>query len=163
MSNPHTSSNSNWASIILAVIERERLVSAMGNLSAVAPKIWCDLHLLRILAKGRRGSFLTLSRRRHVLSLCLPCPDRAILDLEDTQGFWRGCGPSPSSWPWPCYPLRLSHTSNENFGHNWRVRNSKSLKGLQIKGMTSHRASYMGGKPSDNQFIQISKKELQVK
>ena len=39
MPNPRTNSNSNRASIILAVIERERLVPAMGNLSAVVPKI----------------------------------------------------------------------------------------------------------------------------
>ena len=39
MPNPRTNSNSNRASIILTVIERERLVPAMGNLSAVAPKI----------------------------------------------------------------------------------------------------------------------------
>uniref|UniRef100_A0A7N2MLD4 Uncharacterized protein n=1 Tax=Quercus lobata TaxID=97700 RepID=A0A7N2MLD4_QUELO len=32
--------------------------------------------------------------------------------------------------------------------HNWRVRNLKSIKGLQIKGMTSHRASYIGGPTS---------------
>ena len=39
MPNPRTSSNSNRASIILVAIERERMVLAMGNLSAVAPKI----------------------------------------------------------------------------------------------------------------------------
>ena len=93
MPNPYTSSNCNRASIVLAAIARERMVPAMGNLSAVAPKIWYDLHLLRILTEGRRGSFLALSRRRNVLSLDLPCPDRAILSLEDTLDFWRGCGP----------------------------------------------------------------------
>ena len=39
MPNPHTSFNSNRASIVLAAIERERMVLAMGNLSVVAPKI----------------------------------------------------------------------------------------------------------------------------
>ena len=39
MPNPRTSSNSNRASIILAAIDQEQLVPAMGNLSAVAPKI----------------------------------------------------------------------------------------------------------------------------
>ena len=39
MPNPRTSFNSNRASIILAVIEREQLVPAMGNLNAVTPKI----------------------------------------------------------------------------------------------------------------------------
>ena len=39
MPNPRTNSNSNRASIILAIIERERMVPVMGNLSAVAPKI----------------------------------------------------------------------------------------------------------------------------
>ena len=87
MPNPHTSSNSNRASIVLAAVERERMVLAMGNLNAIAQKILCDLHLLRILAEGRRGSFLALSRRRNVLSLCLPYPDRAILNLEDTLDF----------------------------------------------------------------------------
>ena len=38
MPNPHTSSNRNQASIVLATIEREQMVPAMGNLSAVAPK-----------------------------------------------------------------------------------------------------------------------------
>ena len=93
MPNPHTSSDCNRASITLAAIERKRMVPMMRYLSAVAPKIWCDLHLLRILAERRRGSFLTLSRGRSVLSLCLPYPNRAILSLEETQGFWRGCGP----------------------------------------------------------------------
>ena len=37
--NPHTSSNSNRARIILAIIKRERLVPVIGNLTAVAPKI----------------------------------------------------------------------------------------------------------------------------
>ena len=37
--NPRTSSNSNRARTILTIIERERMVLAMGNLSAVAPKI----------------------------------------------------------------------------------------------------------------------------
>ena len=39
MPNPRTSSDCNQASIILAAIERERMVSAMRNLNAVAPKI----------------------------------------------------------------------------------------------------------------------------
>ena len=39
MPNPRTSSNSNRASIILVAIERERLVLARGNLSAIVPKI----------------------------------------------------------------------------------------------------------------------------
>ena len=39
MPNPRTSSNSNRASIILAIIKRERLVPVIGNLTAVAPKI----------------------------------------------------------------------------------------------------------------------------
>ena len=56
--------------------------------------------------------------------------------------------PSPSSWPWPYHSLRLSHTGSGDFGHNWRVRNLKSLKGLQINEMTSHCTSYIGGKPS---------------
>ena len=37
--NPRTSSDSNRASIMLAMIGRERMVPAMGNLSDVAPKI----------------------------------------------------------------------------------------------------------------------------
>ena len=39
MQNPHTNFDSNRASIILAAIERERMVSMMGNLNAVTPKI----------------------------------------------------------------------------------------------------------------------------
>ena len=39
MPNPRTSSDSSRASVILATIEREWMVPAMGNLSAVAPKI----------------------------------------------------------------------------------------------------------------------------
>ena len=39
MPNPRTSSDYNRASIILAAIERERMVPAMRNLRAVAPKI----------------------------------------------------------------------------------------------------------------------------
>ena len=92
MLNSRTSSDCNRASIILAALERKQMVPTMRNLSAVAPKILCDLYLLRILVEGRRGSFLALSRGRSVLSLCLPYPDRAILSLEETQCFWRGCG-----------------------------------------------------------------------
>ena len=147
MPNPHTCSNNKWASIVLAAIEREQMVLAMGNLSVVAPKIWCDLHLFRILAEGRRSSFLALLRRRNVLSLCLPCPDRPFWISKISKASEEGVVPSPSPWPWPCHLLRLSHTGNKDFGHNWKVRNLKSLKGLQIKGMTTHRASYIGGKP----------------
>ena len=93
MPNPCTSFDCNRANVILVALERERMVPMMRNLSAVAPKIWCDLHLLWILAEGRRGSFLALSRGRNVLSLYPPCPDRAILSLGETQCFWRGCGP----------------------------------------------------------------------
>ena len=39
MPNPRISSDSNRARTILTIIERERMVLAMGNLSAVAPKI----------------------------------------------------------------------------------------------------------------------------
>ena len=37
--NPRTSSDCNQAGIILAALERERMVPTMRNLSAVAPKI----------------------------------------------------------------------------------------------------------------------------
>ena len=39
MPSPHTSSDSHQASVILAVLERERMVPTMRNPSAVAPKI----------------------------------------------------------------------------------------------------------------------------
>ena len=39
MPNPRTSSDCNRAGIILAALERERMVPTMRNLSAVAPKI----------------------------------------------------------------------------------------------------------------------------
>ena len=39
MPNPRTSSDCNQASVILAALERERMVPTMRNLSAVAPKI----------------------------------------------------------------------------------------------------------------------------
>ena len=39
MPNPRTSSDSHQASVILAALERERMVSTMRNLSAVAQKI----------------------------------------------------------------------------------------------------------------------------
>ena len=39
MPNPHTSSDSYQASVILVALERERMVPTMRNLSAVAPKI----------------------------------------------------------------------------------------------------------------------------
>ena len=93
MPSPRTSSDSHQASAILAVLERDRMVPTMRNPSAVTPKARYDQHLLQILAEGRRGFFPTLSRGRNVLSLCLPCPDRAILSLGETQCFWRKCGP----------------------------------------------------------------------
>ena len=88
-----TSSDSHQASAILVVLEREQMVPTMRNPSAVAPKARYDRHLLQILAEGRRGFFPALSRGRNVLSLCLPCSDRAILSLSETRCFWRGCGP----------------------------------------------------------------------
>ena len=39
MPNPRTSSDSHQASVILAALERERMVLTMRNLSAIAPKI----------------------------------------------------------------------------------------------------------------------------
>ena len=39
MPNPHSNSNSNRASIVLAAVEQKWMVPTMGNLSAVAPKI----------------------------------------------------------------------------------------------------------------------------
>ena len=39
MPNPRTSSNSHQASVILAALERERMVPTMRNPSVVAPKI----------------------------------------------------------------------------------------------------------------------------
>ena len=39
MPNPRIRSDSNRVRIILAIIEQERMVPAMGNLSVVAPKI----------------------------------------------------------------------------------------------------------------------------
>ena len=95
--NLHTCSSSNWASMNGTGNGKPKPSHAWHttldeNPSVVAPKIWCDLHLIQILAEGRRDSFLVLSRGRNILSLCLPCPDWAILNLGDTQGFWRGFG-----------------------------------------------------------------------
>ena len=110
MLNPCISPDSYHAGAILAALKRERIVPTMRNPITVAPKIWCDQHLLRILAKGRRGFFPTLSRGRNVLSLCLPCPDRAILSLGETQCFWRGCGPfTPIFPPTISLPKAQSH------------------------------------------------------
>jgi len=39
MLNPRTNSDSHQASVILAALERERMVPTMRNLNAVAPKI----------------------------------------------------------------------------------------------------------------------------
>ena len=84
MPGPRASTDSHQASAMLAALEREQMVPTMRNPSVVAPKIWCDQHLLRILAEGRRGFFPALSRGRNVLNLYLPCPDRAILSLVET-------------------------------------------------------------------------------
>ena len=39
MPNPRTSSDSHQVSVMLAALERERMVPTMRNLSAIAPKI----------------------------------------------------------------------------------------------------------------------------
>ena len=110
MSNSCASSDSYQASAMLAALERKWMVPTMSNPSAIAPKIWCDQHLLRILAKGRNGFFPALSRGRNVLNLCLPCPDRAILSLGETQCFGKGCGPfTPIFAPTISLPKAQSH------------------------------------------------------
>ena len=69
---------------MLAMLIRERLVLIMGDPSSVAPKVGRDEPLLRILAEGKM---------RNILSLCHPCPDRAILSFRRTWHFWEGYGP----------------------------------------------------------------------
>ena len=93
--NLHTCSSSNRASMdgtgnTKPKPSHEWHTTSDENSSAVAPKIWCDIHLLRILAEGKRGSFLALSRKRKDLSLCLHCPDWTILNLGDIRDSWRG-------------------------------------------------------------------------
>ena len=68
------------------------MVLMTRNPTTVAPKIWRDQHLFRILTERGEGIAPTLWKWRTVLSLCLPCPDRAILILGRTQFLWSGCG-----------------------------------------------------------------------
>ena len=68
---------------MLAMLMRERLVLIMGDPSSIALKFCRDEPLLRILAK---------MRVRSILSLCHPCPDRAILSFIRTWYFWEGYG-----------------------------------------------------------------------
>lgn len=56
MLNPCISPDSYHAGVILATLKRERIVPTMRNPIAVAPKIWCVQHLLRILVEGGGGS-----------------------------------------------------------------------------------------------------------
>ena len=116
-----------------------------GNPTAVAPKIWRDQYLLRILTERGGGIAPTLWKRRTVLSLCLPCPDRAILRLRETQCLWSGSGsfiPIRASNT----TLRFNCTSSENLKHNWRIRNLKGVKDLYVKRVTSYPASYIEGR-----------------
>ena len=102
--------------------------------NCVAPKIWCDLHLLRILTEGRETPFL--SSRGGEISL-------AFASFALTRPFWisetlkaseEGLVPSPSPWPWPFHSLNLSHSHSGNLGIIWGVRNLKKLKDLWIMG-----------------------------
>ena len=123
----------------------ERMVLTTRSPTAVAPKIWRDQHLLRILTE-RGGSIApTLWERRTVLSLCLPCPNRAILSLGRTQCLWSGCGsfiPTRAS----NITLRFDCAGDEDLEHSWRIKNLKGLKDLHVKGVTPYPASYIEGK-----------------
>ena len=123
----------------------ERMVLTMRNPTAVTPKISRNQHLLWILTERGGGIAPTLWERRTVLSLCLPCPDRAILSLGRTQCLWSGCGsfiPTRAS----NITLRFDCAGDEDLEHSWRIKNLKGLKGLHIKGVTPYPASYIEGK-----------------
>ena len=147
MPNPRTSSDCNWASIILAAVEREWIVPMMRNLSAVAQKSDATSTCFGFWLKEEEAPFSPYQGEEMSWVFVSLVLTRPFWISKIPKAFEEGVAPSPSFWPWPYHPLRLSHTGSGDFGHNWRVRNLKSLKGLQIKEMTSHRASYMGGKP----------------
>ena len=65
------------------MLVKERLVTMMGILDSVTPKVGRDEPLLRILAERKGGQILSL---RH------PCPDRAISSFVRTWRFWEGNG-----------------------------------------------------------------------
>ena len=101
MPSPHTCSSSNRASIVLAAIEQARMVLVMGNPS---PHVHDTRHRMEVplllhqksdatsthsgfWLKEEEAPFLPCRGEKNVLSLCLPCLDQAILNLENTQGF----------------------------------------------------------------------------
>ena len=161
MPNPHTCFSSNRASVVLATIEQVRMVPTMGSpsLHVHNTQHWMEVQVLshqKSDATSTCFGFWLKEEKAPFLPYRGEEMSWAFVSLALIGPFWiskipkaseEGVIPSPSSWSWPHHPLRLSHIDNGNSGHNWRVRNLKSLKGLQIKEMTSHRASYMGGKP----------------
>ena len=102
MPNLHTCSSSNRAVITLAVTKQVWMVPKMGGPN---PHMRGTRHRMKIPVLShqksdatytcfdfgwrKRNSFLVQSRGRNIFNLCLPCPDWAILNLGDTQGFWR--------------------------------------------------------------------------
>ena len=103
--NPHTCSNSNWASIALAAIEQVWMVLAIRNPNPhthdtrrrMKPKLCRTINLMRSTPVSdfgwrKRDFFLVQSKGRNMFGLHLPCLNCIILNLGDASGFWRGFG-----------------------------------------------------------------------
>ena len=131
--NPYTCSSSNRASMDGIGDGKSKPSHAWHMVSDespnfVAPKIWCDLCLPWILAKGRETPFLFY--RGEEISL-------AFVSLALTRPFWisetlkaseEGLVPLPSPYPWPFHSLNLSHSHSGDFGNIWWVRNLKNSR-----------------------------------
>ena len=124
----------------------------------VAPKIWCELHLLQILAEGRETSFL--SSRGGEISL-------ASVSLVLTGSFWipetLRVSEEGHPYPGPFHYLNLNHYHSGDFGNIRRVKSLKNSRSTNKEEWSPPHVSYIGDKPGGNQFAQISKKELQAR
>ena len=61
----------------------------------------CTKNLMRLTPASNFG----WRKRKNVLSLCLPCPDWAILSFGGIRCFWRGCGSFT-----PAFNSNISHS-----------------------------------------------------
>ena len=52
------------------------------------PQLSCTKNLMGL----RPASNFGWRKMKNILSLCQPCPDRAILNFGGTRCFWKGCG-----------------------------------------------------------------------
>ena len=81
-----------------------------------------------------------------ILSLCQPCPDRAILASEGHNVSEKDVIFSSPLLFQTCHTISFGYVDKEDFEHSLRFEALGRLKSLYTKGISSRPASYMEGK-----------------